>query len=114
LFEDALALLAKQGHVHTVEAWRAGELVGGLYGIHLNGVFFAESMFSRPPDGRDASKVCLVHLAAHLKARGINLLDCQFLSDHLEGLGFVEVSRRAWRRQLKAALMQQVTWMDGA
>ena len=110
VFEQAVLALTAQGHVHSVEAWRNGALVGGVYGIHLNGVFFAESMFSRPPEGRDSSKVCLVHLAEHLQARGINLFDCQFLTHHLAGLGFVEVARRSWRRQLKAALMHPKTW----
>ena len=68
------------GHAHSVECWRDGELVGGLYGVSLGGAFFGESMFSRE---RDASKVALVHLVARLKVGGYVLLDTQFLTKHL-------------------------------
>ena len=72
--------LFRRGHCHTIEAWRDGRLVGGLYGVRLKRAFFGESMFHRE---RDASKVCLVHLAARLKAGGFRLLDAQFTTDHL-------------------------------
>jgi leucyl/phenylalanyl-tRNA--protein transferase len=65
------------GRVHTVETWRDGELVGGLYGVHLGGAFFGESMFHRKTD---ASKVALVHLAARLARGGFSLLDAQFVT----------------------------------
>ena len=70
--------LFRMGHVHTVEAWREGRLVGGLYGLKLGAVFFGESMFS---DERDASKVALVHLVERLKRGNFQLLDTQFLTD---------------------------------
>ena len=73
--------LHKMGHAHSVESWRDGELVGGLYGVRLGGAFFGESMFSR---ARDGSKVALVHLVDRLKAGGFDLLDTQFNTAHLE------------------------------
>ncbi len=93
------------GHVHTVEAWRDNKLVGGLYGLHLAGVFFGESMFSVQTD---ASKVALVHLVARLKRNGFKLLDTQFLTDHLVGFGAVEVPRQRYLKLLAEALGQPV------
>ncbi|MGQ0664885.1 MAG: leucyl/phenylalanyl-tRNA--protein transferase [Pseudomonadota bacterium] len=89
------------GHAHSLECWRSGRLAGGLYGVALGGAFFGESMFTRE---RDASKVALVHLVARLRRGGFRLLDTQFVTPHLERFGAVEISRRAYRRQLKAAL----------
>jgi leucyl/phenylalanyl-tRNA--protein transferase len=94
------ALFAR-GLAHSVEAWREGRLVGGLYGVALGGAFFGESMFSRE---RDASKVALVHLVARLKAGGFLLLDAQFLTEHLASFGAEEISRAEYARRLAAAL----------
>jgi leucyl/phenylalanyl-tRNA--protein transferase len=93
--------LHAQGYAHSLEAWADGELVGGLYGVHLGAALFGESMFSQR---RDASKVSLVHLVARLKRGGFRLLDTQFLTDHLATLGAVEISRTEYRRRLAAAL----------
>lgn len=93
--------LFKLGHCHTVEAWREGRLVGGLYGVHLGGAFFGESMFSTE---RDASKIALVYLAARLKFGGFSLLDTQFVTDHLTRFGAIEVTRDAFQRRLEGAL----------
>ena len=93
--------LFRVGHVHTVEAWREGRLVGGLYGLKLGGAFFGESMFSTE---RDASKVALVHLVARLKRGGFILLDTQFLTEHLSQFGGIEVPRDEYVKQLDAAL----------
>jgi leucyl/phenylalanyl-tRNA--protein transferase len=93
--------LHAMGRAHSVEAWRNGELAGGLYGVALGGVFFGESMFSRQPD---ASKVCLVHLVARLCAGGFTLLDTQFVTDHLSQFGVVEIHRSGYRQLLAAAL----------
>ena len=76
--------LHERGHAHSVECWREGELVGGLYGVNLGSAFFGESMFMRE---RDASKVALVHLVARLIKGGFTLLDAQFLTDHLARFG---------------------------
>jgi leucyl/phenylalanyl-tRNA---protein transferase len=93
--------LFRHGHVHTVEAWREGRLVGGLYGLKLGAAFFGESMFSR---ARDASKVALVHLVARLRIGGFQLLDAQFINDHLKQFGAVEVARNSYQRMLDKAI----------
>ncbi len=92
------------GHAHSVECWREGRLVGGLYGVSLGGAFFGESMFSRE---RDASKVALVHLVARLKRGGFRLLDTQFLTSHLERFGAVAISRRLYRELLAQAIAER-------
>jgi len=78
------------GWAHSFEAWRGGELVGGLYGVAIGRAFFGESMFTR---ARDASKVALVHAVDFLSERGIELIDCQVASAHTASLGAVEISR---------------------
>jgi leucyl/phenylalanyl-tRNA--protein transferase len=93
--------LFARGLAHSVEAWRGDELVGGLYGVSLGGAFFGESMFST---ARDASKVALVHLVARLIAGGYQLLDTQFITDHLAQFGTTEISRSDYRRRLNKAL----------
>ncbi|MFN7535763.1 MAG: leucyl/phenylalanyl-tRNA--protein transferase [Brevundimonas sp.] len=93
--------LARRGHVHTVECWRDGALVGGLYGVTLGGAFFGESMFSR---AADASKVALVHLVARLRRGGWVLLDAQFMTDHLQQFGTQEISQADYLRRLAPAL----------
>ena len=93
--------LFHKGFVHTVEAWRDGELVGGLYGVQMGGAFFGESMFH---SARDASKVALVHLVARLRMAGVTLLDTQFVTPHLATLGAVEIPRAEYHRRLDEAL----------
>lgn len=95
------------GRCHTVEAWRDGRLVGGLYGVRLGGAFFGESMFHRE---RDASKVAFVHLAARLRAGGFSLLDAQFVTDHLRTLGAVELARGDYRERLAEAVASSGRW----
>jgi leucyl/phenylalanyl-tRNA--protein transferase len=99
--EAAYADLHRRGHAHSVEAWREGRLVGGLYGVKLGAAFFGESMFSRESN---ASKVALAHLVARLRFGGFRLLDCQFITDHLQSLGAIEVSRDNYVALLDAAL----------
>ena len=102
--------LYEQGYAHSVEAWRAGELVGGLYGVALRGVFFGESMFSR---STDASKVALVHLVARLVKGGFRLLDTQFVTDHLRRFGAIEIPRADYHRQLERALAVEAYFAEG-
>jgi leucyl/phenylalanyl-tRNA--protein transferase len=89
------------GHAHSVECWREGELVGGLYGVRLGAAFFGESMFSRE---RDASKVALVHLVARLKQGGFALLDAQFLTEHLARFGAIEIAHADYLMRLQTAI----------
>ena len=98
---EAYGRLFALGHCHTVEAWRDGRLVGGLYGVSLGRAFFGESMFSRETD---ASKVCLVHLVGRLRERGFVLLDTQFTTEHLKRFGAIDVPRRKYEKMLEAAL----------
>jgi leucyl/phenylalanyl-tRNA---protein transferase len=93
--------LFERGAAHSVEAWRDGRMVGGLYGVSIGGAFFGESMFSRVVD---ASKVALVHLVALLRAGGYRLLDVQFITPHLARFGAVEVPRAHYHRLLGEAL----------
>lgn len=93
--------LFERGAAHSVECWRDGELVGGLYGVSLGAAFFGESMFSRVSD---ASKVALAHLVARLRHGGYRLLDTQFLTPHLARFGAIEISRARYRRLLAEAL----------
>jgi leucyl/phenylalanyl-tRNA--protein transferase len=93
--------LHEMGFAHSVECWRGGALAGGLYGVALKGAFFGESMFSR---ARDASKVALVHLVARLKAGGFQLLDAQFMTEHLAQFGAEEIGRADYLRRLERAL----------
>ncbi len=92
------------GYCHTVEAWADGRLVGGLYGVHVGGAFFGESMFSL---ARDASKVALVHLVARLIAGHFTLLDTQFVTRHLRQFGTIEIGRDRFQRLLEQALARK-------
>jgi leucyl/phenylalanyl-tRNA---protein transferase len=94
-------LLHLRGHAHSIECWRDGELVGGLYGVNLGAAFFGESMFSA---AKDASKVALAWLVARLKVGGYRLLDCQFMTDHLRSLGAVEIDQASYLVLLDSAL----------
>jgi leucyl/phenylalanyl-tRNA--protein transferase len=97
-----------EGHCHTVETWRNGKLVGGLYGVHLGGAFFGESMFSYETN---ASKVALCHLVARLNHCGFSLLDTQFITDHLRSMGGVEISQTEYRALLRKALPQMADFL---
>jgi leucyl/phenylalanyl-tRNA--protein transferase len=93
--------LFKLGVCHTVETWRDGKLVGGLYGVSLGAAFFGESMFSRE---RDASKVALVALVERLKAGGYVLLDAQFTTPHLRQFGAIDIDREVYQELLDEAV----------
>ena len=88
--EASYRTLHAAGHAHSVECWRDGELVGGLYGVAFDRVFCGESMFSRADN---ASKVALAWLVALMRRAGYRVLDCQFLTGHLASLGAVEIAQ---------------------
>ena len=100
--------LFDRGQAHSVETWREGALVGGLYGVSIGGAFFGESMFSVESD---ASKVALVHLAARLRAGGFKLLDAQFLTDHLKTFGAIEIPKVEYRRRLASAVADKADFL---
>lgn len=89
------------GFAHSVETWVDGKLVGGLYGVSLQGLFAGESMFSLAPD---TSKIALVYLVEHLRQQGFTLLDTQFMTPHLKRFGAVEISRAEYKERLADAL----------
>jgi len=95
--------LHELGWAHSVECWEpeTDSLVGGLYGVHINGLFAGESMFHHVTD---ASKVALVGLVEHLRDIGVSLLDVQWLTEHLASLGAIEISRAEYLGQLELAL----------
>ena len=93
--------LYEEGFAHSVECWDADGLQGGLYGVALAGVFFGESMFHRKTD---ASKVALVALVDTLREKNFQLLDTQWMTDHLRQFGGYELPRREYLAQLQAAL----------
>ncbi len=99
--EASYVALHRAGQAHSVEVWREGELVGGLYGVELPGAFCGESMFSRADN---ASKVALAWLVAAMRAAGKPLLDCQFITPHLRSLGAVTMSQADYLARLEAAL----------
>lgn len=102
------AALNRLGLAHSVEAWRDGALAGGLYGVHLGGAFFGESMFHR---ATDASKVALVALVNRLRARGFVLLDTQWVTAHLQQFGAIEIPRPEYLRRLDESLKLEVSFV---
>jgi leucyl/phenylalanyl-tRNA--protein transferase len=103
----AYTRLHELGHVHSVEIWHGGRLVGGTYGVALGGLFAAESMFHYVTD---ASKVALVALMDHLRARGYDLIDIQQLTPHTAVFGAVEIPRHEYLARLDRALAREVTF----
>lgn len=101
LLANLYDVLHGAGHAHSVEIWREGEMIGGVFGVTLGGAFFGESMFSRRADG---SKLALVHAVDLLRTCGFTLFDTQFLTAHLASLGGVEIARQTYRRRLADAL----------
>lgn len=93
--------LHRLGCAHSVETRLAGDLAGGLYGVHIGGAFFGESMFHR---ATDASKVALVALVERLRAGGFALLDTQWLTPHLAQFGTYEITRSHYLRRLRQAV----------
>lgn len=98
--QAAYQALHEAGHAHSVETWRNGELVGGVYGVSIGRMFFGESMFSR---ATDASKVALITLCRQLQQWGFGPIDCQVENPHLLSLGAVEVERAAFEEALETS-----------
>ena len=96
----AYTALHQAGEAHSVEAWDGETLVGGLYGVDAGGAFTGESMFHRQPD---ASKLALLYLVDHLRARGIGWIDCQVTTPHMQALGSREITRAKFLDLLAAA-----------
>ena len=96
--------LHEMGHAHSVEAWTKNKLAGGLYGVAIGGAFFGESMFHRVTD---ASKVALVALVEHLRAKKFALLDTQWTTPHLERFGATDISRERYLKLLRHAVELQ-------
>jgi len=99
--ESLFISLHKMQYAHSIECWKDNQLVGGVYGLAIGGVFFAESMFSSISNG---SKIALAHLVAILWKKGFKLLDVQFLNEHLLQFGAHEITKYQFKRKLKLAL----------
>ncbi|MBL0967124.1 MAG: leucyl/phenylalanyl-tRNA--protein transferase [Blastomonas sp.] len=99
--EASFIALHRQGRAHSVECWRDGELVGGLYGVEIGRAFCGESMFSR---ATDASKVALAWLVAAMRKGGLTLLDCQFITPHLASMGAIEIPQGDYLELLNEAI----------
>ena len=104
---EAYVGLHRQGHAHSIECWSGDRLAGGLYGVQIGGAFMAESKFHRD---RDASKVALAELVAHLRRIGATLLDVQFLTPHLAQFGVVEIPREDYLCRLAATVNSGSKW----
>lgn len=98
---ESYCALHELGHAHSVECWDAEGLQGGLYGVALGKAFFGESMFSRKTD---ASKIALVALVENLRERGFELLDTQWMTDHLRTFGGLEIGKREYLALLQEML----------
>lgn len=105
--EQGFVALHRLGFAHSVEAWRDGCLVGGLYGVALGSAFFGESMFSRQSD---ASKVSLVHLVVRLRVGGFTLLDVQLVTEHLARFGVIEITAADYQLRLADALRRRAVF----
>ena len=99
--ETLFVQLNKQHYAHSIECWKNDKLVGGIYGIAIGGVYFAESMFSSVSN---ASKIALVNLVARLWKTGFQLLDVQFLNDHLIQFGAYQIKKTDFKQKLEIAM----------
>ncbi len=106
---EAYVELHRLGFAHSVESWRDGKLVGGLYGVSVGGVFCGESMFQRESN---ASKIALVYLVERMRDCGFLLLDIQFTTEHLMQFNCVEIPRNEYTRRLDRALQVDCTLAD--
>jgi leucyl/phenylalanyl-tRNA--protein transferase len=106
---ESYTTLHRLGMAHSLEVWQHHQLVGGLYGVHLGGAFFGESMFHRVTD---ASKVALVALVDRLTRRHFRLLDVQWVTPHLRQFGATEISRRTYLARLEQALARECVFVE--
>jgi len=102
---DAYVRLHALGIAHSAEAWLGDQLVGGLYGVDVDGAFAAESMFYRAPN---ASKVALLHLVDHLRRRGLEWIDIQMMTPHMRRLGARAIERDEFLHKLAATRRQRL------
>lgn len=107
-FIDVYAQLHQQGHAHSVEVWEADRLVGGLYGVSMGALFAGESMFST---ARDASKIALIALVLHLRRSGFELLDTQWVTEHLAQFGAFWMPRAHYIHMLERIVNAPVRWL---
>ena len=98
---EGFVALHRAGHAHSIEAWQDGELVGGLYGVAVGGLFCGESMFTTRSD---ASKIAFVHLVEKLRTRGFRLIDCQLETEHLARFGARDIPRDDYMEELARCL----------
>ena len=105
---ESYCVLHRLGHAHSVEAWAGERLAGGLYGVALGGAFFGESMFH---EETDASKVALVALVERLRTRGFALLDTQWVTEHLEQFGAIEIPRPHYMQRLSVAIRKTASFV---
>ena len=98
---ESYVALHRRGMAHSIETWREGQLAGGLYGVHLGGAFFGESMFHHQTD---ASKVALIALVTRMRERGLSLLDIQWVTPHLAQFGAREVPREDYLTRLSEVI----------
>jgi leucyl/phenylalanyl-tRNA--protein transferase len=106
-FIAAFTRLHDAGHAHSVECWRGEELVGGIYGVAVGGMFAGESMFHRADN---ASKVALHHLVTHLRAKGFALFDIQMVTETTQALGAMEIPRAVYLERLSRATEMKCTF----
>ena len=100
--KEAYTRLHREGYAHSAEVWQNGELVGGLYGVRMGKIFFGESMFSKVSN---ASKYAFISYVEHLKKEGVQLIDCQVYTEHLESLGARMMARSAFIQLLKTLIV---------
>lgn len=108
IIRDVFIELHQLGCAHSVECWKNGELVGGLYGLALGAVFCGESMFSIADD---ASKIALIHLCARLHKGGFTILDTQFTNEHLEQFDIYEISQKEYEDKIKIEMNKKTNFL---
>jgi|LWDU01.1.fsa_nt_gi leucyl/phenylalanyl-tRNA--protein transferase len=106
---DVYIELHYKGYAHSIECYSNNELVGGLYGVAIGGVFFGESMFSKL---QDASKIALLHLIDRLKVGNFSVLDTQFITEHLKTFGAYEIDQDKFLIILKKALLVEANFFN--